>query len=82
MQCPYCGLHYDDFRTGYTYRDVYHLIYDRKWKRRHGVLGAWHQFKMEFWHEHIRYCEMAFEKADTQGAESNTVYPASDTETF
>lgn len=30
---------YSEFRTGLDYRQVYHMIYGRKWKRRHGVLG-------------------------------------------
>ena len=47
-------LTYDEFRTGLTYRQVYHLIWDRRWKRRRGVLGAWRQIKLEMWDEYQR----------------------------
>lgn len=57
MKCDGCGLEYDRFRTGLTFHEVYHAIYDRKWKRRHGVLGAWRQFKLEMWEQHTQQCE-------------------------
>ena len=55
--CSGCGLTYARFRTGLTYRQVYHLIFDRKHKRRRGVLGYWHQLKREMWAEHNEDCE-------------------------
>ena len=57
MQCPYCGLTYEDFKTGFTYRDIYYMIYDRQWKRRNGVLGYWRQIKKEMFEQHIIECE-------------------------
>lgn len=56
--CPHCGVKYGDFRTGFSFRDVYHMVFDRKYKRRRGVLGAWHQLKRELWNDHVdRACE-------------------------
>lgn len=44
---------YQQFRTGLTYHDVYHLIYGRKWKRRHGVLGYWRELKQRMYIEYL-----------------------------
>lgn len=55
-RCPTCRITYGRFRTGLSYADVYHLIWDRPYKRRHGVLGAWHQIKRQMWREHTRTC--------------------------
>jgi hypothetical protein len=44
---------YEKFRTGYTYLDVYHMIYNRKWKRRNGVLGFWRQLKRQMYDEYL-----------------------------
>lgn len=52
-------LSYDDFRTGLTYREVYHLIWDRRWKRRRGVLGAWREIKLGMYAEYQRRCDQA-----------------------
>lgn len=46
---------YGDFRTGFTFHDVYHMIFDRPHKRRNGVLGAWHELKRQLWDRHIDY---------------------------
>lgn len=56
MICPKCGISYADFRTGLVYYDVYYMIYNRKYKRRNGVLGYWHQIKQQMWAEHVREC--------------------------
>jgi hypothetical protein len=37
---------YAEFRTMLTYGEVYHFIWSRKWKRRHGVLGKWREIKL------------------------------------
>jgi hypothetical protein len=50
-------LSYDEFRTGLTYRQVYHLIWTRRWKRRRGVLGAWRQIKLDMYAEYCRRFE-------------------------
>ena len=49
---------YDDFRTGLTFRIVKRLMFDNhddrsrwKYKRRHTVLGAWHELKLQMWHQ-------------------------------
>ena len=44
-------MSYQQFRTGLTYRDVYRMLFDRKFKRRRTVLGKWHQIKLEMWNE-------------------------------
>lgn len=46
-------LSYQQFRTGLTYREVYHMIYGRKWKRRHGVLGKWRELKLAMYRQYI-----------------------------
>lgn len=46
---------YGSFQTGFTFRDVYHMIFDRPHKRRNGVLGAWHELKRQLWDRHIDY---------------------------
>lgn len=47
---PYC---YADFRTGLDFKDVYHLIWGRSWKRRHGVLGKWRELKQAMYAEYL-----------------------------
>lgn len=47
-------LTYAEFRTGYTFRDVYHMIYSRRFKRRRGVLGYWHELKKRMYAEYLR----------------------------
>jgi hypothetical protein len=55
-RCPHCQMRYADLKTGLTYRDVYHFIWCRQWKRKSGVLGAWHEIKKEMWRNHIDSC--------------------------
>lgn len=57
--CEHCGIRYRDFRTGYRYRDVFEMLKDYsedpadwRYKRRHTVLGYWHQIKLEMWEAH------------------------------
>ncbi len=59
-----CGLNYDDFRTGLRYRDVFEMLWvpdnsPQKWKqkRRHSVLGKWHEIKQKMWSQHKKFCE-------------------------
>lgn len=47
-------LTYDQFRTGYTFRDVYYMIYTRTHKRRRGVLGYWRELKQKMYAEYLR----------------------------
>ncbi len=61
--CPICRLRYADFRTGHTYQDVYDSFWStsedsRDWvhKRRHSILGRWHEWKMELWEKHLEDC--------------------------
>ena len=56
MICPKCNLKYKNFRTGLTYNDVYNMIFSRQWKRRNGVLGYWHEFKLKMWADHKEMC--------------------------
>lgn len=47
-------MSYDQFRTGLTYRDVYGMVWERKYKRRGTVLGKWRQIKLEMYEEYLR----------------------------
>jgi len=64
--CPFCKITYDDFRTGFTYYDIYHMIFNRQYKRRKGVLGKWHELKLEMWNEHLKICEMVSLKVEEE----------------
>jgi protein-arginine kinase activator protein McsA len=55
--CPTCGINYQDFRTGMTFEEVYYIIYNRKHKRRHGVLGKWREIKIEMFNQHMKECK-------------------------
>lgn len=48
------AVSYRNFTTGLRFRDIYLVIYDRRWKRRHGVLGAWHQIKGQMYEQYLR----------------------------
>jgi len=48
---------YEKFRTGYTYSDIYHMIYNRKHKRRNGVLGFWRELKQKMYNEYLYQVE-------------------------
>ena len=50
-------LSYYEFRTGLTYRDVYMMLWDRKYKRRRTVLGFWHQLKEQMYNQYLDMCE-------------------------
>ena len=54
-------ISYDQFRTGLSYAVVYEMLWDRKYKRRSGVLGYWRQLKKEAYEEYLRrfYLELA-----------------------
>lgn len=60
-ECPGCGVKYRNFRTGYSYYDVYLMIDGLNpsvwtYKRRGTVLGKWHAMKLELWERHIEEC--------------------------
>jgi hypothetical protein len=49
---------YDKFRTGLSYRDVWEMMRDDspdtkhwRYKRRGTVLGAWHELKLQLYHQ-------------------------------
>jgi hypothetical protein len=69
MQCEICGLNYSEMRTHMTYREVYHLIYTRPHKRRHGVLGYWHELKLKQWAAHLDECAYYAAQAAAQAPE-------------
>lgn len=48
---------YKQFRTGLTYQEVYHLIWGRKWERRHGVLGKWREIKLAMYDRYVAELE-------------------------
>ena len=58
-RCPGCGLLYRDFSTGLTYQEVFAMFWtisedsdEWRYKRRHTVLGKWHQIKQDMWRQH------------------------------
>lgn len=64
LRCSVCGLTYSQLRTGFTFEDVYQMFWvgsedpkDWKYKRRHTVLGKWHEIKLDMWAEHVYLCE-------------------------
>lgn len=63
--CETCGLRYDDFRSGMTFKEVRNLIITIGWctkknkikhGRRNGVLGFWHELKIQMWSVHEGDC--------------------------
>lgn len=81
QRCKICGLKYDDFRTGETYRGTYATLWRAEddpavWrnKNRHGVLGAWHGYKMMLWAAHVAGCEeqRAWERQQAKKKTSQT----------
>lgn len=63
MVCPTCGIHYNDFRTGFIFADIFAMFWrpehdPKQWvyKRRNTILGRWHQIKKEMWEEHLEQC--------------------------
>jgi hypothetical protein len=75
--CPICGLTYEDFKTGLTFREVWTQFWSGSedpstWvnKRRRTVLGRWHQIKEEMWREHLHMCEMQAEWEAQQEADA------------
>lgn len=53
-------MSYRDFRTGLTYRDVYHMLWDRPYKRRRTVLGFWHQLKQQMYQQYLESLDAPF----------------------
>jgi len=56
-------MKYRDLRTGLTYEDVFLMFWcgpdnstEWRYKKRHTVLGKWHQIKQEMWSLHLREC--------------------------
>lgn len=52
-------LSYDKFRTGYTYAEVYNMIWNRQWKRRRGVLGFWRELKLQMYAQYLHEFEQS-----------------------
>lgn len=48
---------YEEYGTGLTFTDVYHMIWNRRWKRRNGVLGAWREIKRKMYREYLEKWE-------------------------
>jgi len=76
--CEHCGLEYDDFRTGMTFKEVRNLYWVSnpdsetwKYKRRNTVLGKWREIKLKMWDEHLYLCaaHAMFEDEDTADEE-------------
>jgi hypothetical protein len=76
-ECPVCGLKYRQLRTGYSYQDVFLMLWrgeddPSEWvyKKRNTVLGKWHQIKQEMWSWHLRECTLPAEGEDEQCQDS------------
>lgn len=73
-KCSTCPLTYGEFRTGFTWRDVWLMFWDapgtphdeRKRSSRGLVLGKWFEIKQGMWAEHNKECarQLAFEKGN------------------
>lgn len=57
-------MRYRQLNTGLTYQAVHDMMKDYRddpadwtYKRRHTVLGKWHQLKKEMWAYHLWECE-------------------------
>lgn len=46
-------LTYEQFRTGFDYALIYHMIWHRKHKRRNGVLGYWLEIKQKMYKQYL-----------------------------
>lgn len=63
-QCPGCGLTYGNFKTGFTYYEVWMMLWNppetepTEWtyKRRGTVLGKWFEIKQSYWERHTETC--------------------------
>lgn len=59
MTCHTCGMSYQEFRTGLTFATVRQMMFvgpdPSTWrhKRRHSVLGFWHELKQQLWLSHM-----------------------------
>lgn len=83
--CPYCGMEYDDFRTGETFATIKESMYVSsedptrwKYKRRHGVLGRWHDLKQELWRSHIDFHEQGSDPDTEVSKEEDTSFDFSE----
>lgn len=57
-----CGLSYDAFRCGYTYRDAYHEVaWSREHTSRKAVLGHLGRVKRQEWQRHLDCCGLEVE---------------------
>lgn len=63
-ECPVCGFKYKNLKTGFKFEDIHQMLWvgtpdysQWKYKRRHTVLGLWHQIKMSMWDQHLKECE-------------------------
>jgi len=61
--CPHCALTYQKFRTGYSYQDVFEMLWvpsgdPANWvyKRKGSVLRLFKTIKMEMWATHLKTC--------------------------
>ncbi len=52
-----CPLVYDDFKTGFSFKEVRQMLRGRNWITRHTVLGKWHEIKLKMYDEYLQYFE-------------------------
>ena len=70
-ECEFCGLEYDDFRTGEDFQSIKDDLWvgsedpaEWNYKGRHTVLGRWYALKQSMWADHLEQCEQAAEGAE------------------
>lgn len=72
--CDTCGVTYGDFKTGFTYYDIWLMFWtpkdvdndEWKYKTRGVILGKWFEIKQDMWEQHKRECDMqaSYDKGD------------------
>jgi hypothetical protein len=68
-KCPVCGLTYGNLKTGFTYYDVWLMLWtpsetptdEWKYKTRGVILGKWHEIKNDYWKRHLEECKLQSE---------------------
>lgn len=88
-KCPWCGITYGAFKTGYCYGDIFAMFWvddedPSTWanKRRRTVLGRWMQIKLEMWESHKRECEAHYRWAEANPEPEPEPEPESDPDEF
>ena len=64
MTCPNCKIEYHQFKTGFTFADIYDMFWTPnpdpnqwRYKRRNTILGKWREIKLSMWERHLETCK-------------------------